>query len=386
MAKKLEIQQLPLWEKLGKQQTPLSIEFELTARCYLNCRHCYINQPARDNLSKSKELTLDEIALIADQAADLGSMWCLLTGGEPLLRSDFTEIYMVLKKKGFLINVFTNACLIDNHHIQLFQHYPPRDIEVSVYGVTQETYESVTRVPGSFKAFKRGLDLLLSNGIGVTLKAMVLRSNLHEMEAIAKFCRDRSKLPFRFDPFLHLRYDRNPFRNEEIKQERLSSEEIVALEMHDEKRFQAMKNNCDNLIFPKSITYENFISTEEMNKSEEHKAFKKLFRCGIGNGGFSISYDGKLRLCSSSLAPVTSFDLRAGSLQEGLNTLRNRIRTMDTNSTLILKTCKSCEIVNLCMWCPEIAYLETGDLEGSVPYFCEVAHARAQAIKRSKES
>ncbi|MBW2707957.1 MAG: SPASM domain-containing protein [Deltaproteobacteria bacterium] len=146
-----------------------------------------------------------------------------------------------------------------------------------------------------------------------------------------------------------------------------------------------MKKNCDNLIFPKNITYEECIATEEMKKSEACKAFRKLFRCGIGNGGFAISYDGQLRLCSSSWAPGTTFDLRQGSLQEGLDTLRARILAMDTNSTAILRTCKSCEIINLCMWCPAIAYLETGDMEGEVPYFCEVAHARAQALRDASD-
>jgi len=383
MTKNIEIQELPLWDKLAEMRTPLSIEFELTARCNLNCRHCYINLGANDNTARSKELSLNEINTIADQAAGLNSIWCLLTGGEPLLRSDFMEIYLSLKKKGFLINVFTNACLIKESHIHLFKQYPPRDIEVSVYGVTQATYESITRVPGSYQAFRRGLDLLLSNDIDVTLKAMALRSNLHEIEAIADFCRERTKHSYRFDPFLHLRYDRDSLRNEEIKQERLSPQNIVDLEKSDQSRFQSLQNHCEDLIFPEKLTYEDCISSKEMEESEACKAFKKLFRCGIGNGGFTISYDGHLRLCSTLLAPGTTFDLRSGTLKDGLETLRTKIRAMETKSIKILKTCKSCKIVNLCMWCPAIAYLETGNLEGEVPYFCQVAHARAEALQAS---
>ncbi len=79
----------------------------------------------------------------------------------------------------------------------------------------------------------KGLDLLLESGIKVRLKAMALRSNLHEIPEIARFCRERTKDYFRFDPFLHLRVDGDPARNEEIKSERLSPEEIVALENSD---------------------------------------------------------------------------------------------------------------------------------------------------------
>ena len=114
--------------------------------------------------ARQRELTVAEIADIASQAVCLGAVWCLLTGGEPLLRSDFAEIYMILKRKGLLVSVFTNATLISEEHVALFRKYPPRDIEVTVYGVTGETYEVVTRRPGSFGRFLKGLDLLLGAG------------------------------------------------------------------------------------------------------------------------------------------------------------------------------------------------------------------------------
>ena len=379
MARRMEIQELPLWDKLGEKHTPLSFELELTARCNLNCRHCYINLPVNDQVAKSKELTLEEIYSIADQAVDMGLVWCLLTGGEPLLRPDFMDIYLSLRKKGFLLNVFTNACLINENHIKLFNNHPPRDIEVTVYGVTQETYEGVTSVKGSYQAFKRGLDLLLSNGLPVTLKAMALKSNQHEIQAISDYCRERTKRPFRFDPFLHLRYDGDPLRNEEIKQERLTAEEIVHLETDDQVRIQSMEKHKENLIFQFKPSYDELIS-EEMAESETFSEFRKLFRCGIGNGEFTISSDGKVRLCSALCAPGTTSDHNEAPLKEILTTMRNKIRAMDTESVELLKTCKSCKIVNLCMWCPAIAYLETGDMEGQVPYFCQVAHARAESI------
>src|SRR5665648_38573 len=139
-----------LWQKLANRRVPLSFDLELTARCNNACSHCYINLPAGDKKARQKELTLDEISGIADQAVELGALWCLISGGEPLLREDFADIYVMLRRKGLLLSVFTNACLINEEHVALFQKYPPRDIEVTVYGVTQETYERVTQRPGSY--------------------------------------------------------------------------------------------------------------------------------------------------------------------------------------------------------------------------------------------
>ena len=128
----LEIQQFPLWDKVKDKRLPLSFDLEVTARCNNDCRHCYINLPAGDRAARAKELSLAEISRIADEAVSLGVVWCLITGGEPLLRDDFCDLYLALKRRALLLSVFTNATLINEEHIQLFKRYPPRDIGVVV--------------------------------------------------------------------------------------------------------------------------------------------------------------------------------------------------------------------------------------------------------------
>lgn len=355
------------WEKMVDQRIPLDFYLEITARCNNDCRHCYINLPADDLNAKQDELSLDEICDIADQAIELGSLWCLITGGEPLLRKDFSEIYLALKKKGLMVSLFTNACLITKDHIALLQKYPPQYIEVSVYGVTKDTYERVTRRPGSYKAFRKGLDLLLNSGLNVKLKAMALRSNIHELPEIASFCRDHTKGTFRFDPLLHLRHDQSPARNEEIRQERLSPEEIVALEKSDDRRSKALLSNCDHYIFPDS----------------RHYQCDHLFHCGVGNASFTVSYNGIFRLCADLWHHDCIFDLRKGNLADAWFNLVPKVQEMHGSNPEFLETCQNCQIVNLCFSCPAHAHLETGEMDEIVPFFCQVAHARAEALQRS---
>jgi radical SAM protein with 4Fe4S-binding SPASM domain len=367
MADRLEMQKFALWDKVKEKRVPLSFDLEVTARCNNDCRHCYINLPAGDRAARAKELSLAEISRIAGEAASLGGMWCLITGGEPLLRNDFCDLYLALKRKGLLLSVFTNATLINEEHLRLFKRYPPRDIEVSVYGVTQETYERVTQSPGSFAAFRRGLERLFECGVKVRLKAVALRSNFEEFPAIARFCRPRTKDYFRFDPLLHLRFDGDTARNEEIRSERLSPAEIAALERADEERFESLERSCDKLIMPEAA----------------HTGCDHLFHCGAGKGNFYIGYDGTFRLCSSLCHPGCTYDLRKGSLAHAWRDLVPKVRGMRSSRKQFLETCRVCPIVNLCLWCPAHAHLETGELDGAVPYFCEVAHARAAAIEES---
>jgi radical SAM protein with 4Fe4S-binding SPASM domain len=355
---------LDLWARLKDKRAAMSFDLELTARCNLNCRHCYINLPAGDRAARARELAAPEIDRIAGEAVSLGAVWCLVTGGEPLLRPDFFEVYEGLRRRGLLVSLYTNATLVDDEHIKFLRRHPPRDIEVTVYGVTQETYERVTRVRGSFAAFERGLERLLAGGLPVRLKAMALRSNLSELEKIAAFCRSRTKDHFRFDPFLHFRFDGDAARNRDIETERLSPEEIAALERSDAERFGALEEHRADFVF----------------SGPQEDEGRRLFRCGAGKRNFVVGHDGRLKICLSLLHPDFLYDLRQGSLAEAWAEFIPRVLGRTSNRPEYLDRCARCPIINLCLWCPANAYLECGELDRPVEYFGRVAHARAAAL------
>ncbi len=355
-----------LWEKMRKGRAAIGFDLELTARCHLDCRHCYISLPPADREAKRTEMSLEEIKRIGAEAASLGALWCLVTGGEPLIREDFSEIYLALRGEGLLLSVYTNAALISTEHVKLFRAHPPRDVEVTVYGVTEDTYERITRTKGSFKAFQNGLGKLLDGGIRVRLKAMALRSNLHELPEISKFCRARTKDFFRFDPFLHYRLDGNADRNRDIEAERLGPAEIVAVEGADPERFRSLVKSCDELLLPDGPWPDP----------------GRLFRCAAGENHFVVGHDGKLRLCLSLVHPDFVFSLREGGLREGWRSLQSRARGARSPSPEYLENCGRCRVLNYCQWCPAVSFLETGRLDRPVDIYCRTAKARAEAIDK----
>ena len=370
VTQKIAMNEFPLWERYKTSAKLYSINFEITARCNLNCRHCYINVPVSDVNAASAELPIEKISDIADQAVAKGAIWCLLTGGEPLLRKDFNAIYMMLKRKGLLLSVFTNATLVQEHHIELFKKYPPRDLEVTVYGATRETFEKVTRKAGSFDWFMRNLRHLQDAGVNVRLKAMALRSNVHEMEKIASFCRNYTADFFRYDPNLHYRFDGDAARNEEIKSERLSSEEIANLEQNDDERSQALQHHCDDL----------------MLHIDPAAVRSKVFKCGIGSGGsIVIGPDGGLRLCSDLFHPEYMANLHRETLDEALKGLLPKVNALTSERDEFLSRCARCSVANFCQWCPADAFLETSQLDEPIAYYCEVAHARVKAAATAKD-
>ncbi len=362
------LSRLPLWKKIEGQRKLVDFSLEITARCNLNCRHCYVNRPAGDSEARQVELSREEIGRFADEAVKLGALWCTITGGEPLLRPDFPEIYLDLKRKGLLVSLYTNATLIRNEHAQLFRRYPPRDIEVTLYGASPAVYEAVTRVPGSFDASLRGVERLKLAGIPFRVKAMIMRTNVAEAEAIGRLGRAWTRDYFRFDPFLHLRYDRDPARNAEIRAQRLPAEDIAALEMADIERRRAMLGKFERVL----------------NNEFEPQASGRLFCCGIGEIGVELAYNGHLRACPSLCHPDFVYDWRRGSLADAWNRFFPAVLCQVSDRKEFRERCCVCRLVNLCLWCPAQAALETGEPDSPIDFFCEIAHARLAALRRAR--
>lgn len=93
-----------------------------------------------------------------------------------------------------------------------------------------------------------------------------------------------------------------------------------------------------------------------------------------------MSADGHFHLCSALRHPDCVYDLRQGNLAEAWWSFVPQVRAMRSENPAFLTRCARCPVVNLCLWCPAHAYLETGQLDGWSEYFCQVAHARAALV------
>ena len=121
-------------------------------------------------------------------------------------------------------------------------------------------------------------------------------------------------------------------------------------------------------------------------RREQHAdACDHLFQCGAGDGSFSIGYDGTFRVCGALRRPDAQVGVRPGapgavSLREAWERVVPRVRDLRAADPEYLSRCRVCPIINLCLWCPAHALLETGCLDAPVEFFCAVAHARATAL------
>ena len=160
----------PIASRLGQ------LDIELTERCNNDCIHCCINLPAHDADARAREMTTAQVKDILTQAAALGCLRVRFTGGEPLLRPDFEELYLFARRLGMKVLLFTNARLITPRLADLFARIPPRvTIEVTVYGMHAESYDAVARALGAFAQFWRGVNLLLERRVPFIVKQALMQ-------------------------------------------------------------------------------------------------------------------------------------------------------------------------------------------------------------------
>ena len=346
--------------RIYADRIPISGEIELTRRCNLRCVHCYNRDivPAkhRDREKRGNgELSTGDFNGIVDQLAEAGCLWLLLTGGEPLVRTDFTSIYRHVRESGILVTLFTNGTLVTDRIAGVLADMPPFGVEISIYGATEETYERFTGIPGSFTRCRRGIDRIREKGLPLELKTVVTSINRHELEAMTELARSLG-VAFRYDLIVSPRLDgdRSPTKY------RLTPEQVVAHDIGDPDRTRSWRDFCQK--------YQGPVEGDGM------------YRCGGGLLSFHVNPFGELNLCGMARDPA--YDILAGSFEEGWEEAIPKTRNRKGDPAF---TCRHCSLIRFCGLCPAISIMENGTEEAPVPYLCRIAHLRAEAFGVSSE-
>jgi len=338
-----------------KKHYPLNGQIELTYRCNLDCVHCY----CKGLEDKEKELTTKEWKKVLDEIHREDCFNLILTGGDPLERGDFLELYSYARQKGFIITLFTNGQRLTKKVIDYLVKSPPFSVEITLNGITQKTYESITRVEGSFKGVMTAIRELKRKDIRLILKSNCLRQNKDEIARIKAWTEENlgkpqgKKYRFKYDPIIYPRLN----GDKTSCAYRLSFEEFLEAKKQDPDIWEEYEKGLHGK-FPGLGRNRNF-----------------LYRCSAWMNNFFINPYGRLKFCM--LSDKFSVDLKTISFKEGFYNvfpllLKEKFKTGSK--------CKDCPLRPICYHCPARAYIETGDEEAPVPYYCELAKATAEQM------
>jgi len=336
--------------KTAELHIPVNGSFELTSRCNLNCVHCYLGPHPVAEGKGQKEMSTDRVLSVLDEITEAGCLNLLLTGGEPLLRPDFVEIYTRAKRNGMLVTVFSNGTIMTDDTVSLLADLPPYSVEISLYGATEATYEAVTRVKGSYGKCLEGIRRLLDAGVPLELKTVLMTINRHEIFIMEKMARDLG-VKFRFDAALFPKFngDRSPVDF------RVPPEVVVDTEFSDPDIHRQWK--------------------DFFHRAEKIPVSDKLYTCGAGINSFHIDAYGNLKPCLmiTSLANA----LEKGEFATGWKDVIALISGKKPGSGY---KCRNCEKLPLCGYCPAFFALESGREDICADYLCRIGEYRLARI------
>ena len=332
----------------AKHKIPVAGNFELTPRCNFNCPMCYIH--SKNGHCADRELSAEQWLSIAESARDRGLLFVLLTGGEPLLRRDFFEIYGEMKKMGLMVSVNSNGSLIRGEILERFIEDPPYRFNISLYGACNETYEKMCGTP-MFDTVVENLKALKNAGIDVRLNLSVTPYNMGDIQGVydtAGALGLHVKASSYMYPPLRIAGKTEAGRLDADTAAECSvfCDSIRFSEEEFKMRAESMMSGCAQVHDDECLV----VQGEEMH-------------CRAGRSSFWLTWDGTMLPCGMMNAPA------AYPLETGFDEAWRIIRE-ETEKIRLPAQCAVCSKKGICNVCAAVCLAETGGYDRAPEYVC----------------
>jgi MoaA/NifB/PqqE/SkfB family radical SAM enzyme len=337
------------------------IQWHLTERCNLACRHCYQSGGNRS------EPTPLEIRAIVAEFVDMLEAWSEaygvsfspafnLTGGEPLLRSDLDQIVELIGETGASIYILSNGTLIDRGRAKRMAALGVKGVQVSFEG-PQDVHD-VIRGEGSWLAARSGVENLIDAGIPVTLNVTLSRLNAGRMAEMVSLAAELGAQRLGFSRLVPVG------RGLELAEAMLTPDEVRNLYA------ELLAVNIPSL---EIVTGDPVAA--QMHSPSPSSGGAPLGGCAAGVSGLTLLPDGTILPCRRLEIPVGN--VHTDSLREVWAT--SEVLASLRNQSLYHGQCGVCERWSGCRGCRAIAWacsrvLESGDYLASDPQ-CFIEHA-----------
>lgn len=337
---------------------PVSGIFELTPRCNLQCKMCYVRLTPAQMAPIGRERSVEQWLEMGRQARDAGMAFLLITGGEPTLRSDFCDIYQGLAQMGLSITINTNGTLLTPQIRALWQKLPPAQVNITLYGTSRADYDALCRNPDAFDAVVDGLDWLKSQGILVHLNTTIVPTNYHKWTELEQFAKDRG-LALRMTTYCF-----PPNRRDCGCFERLTAEQagqLIARDIHFREGDAGIRLRALDLDTP-------------LQRSCELENGEPM-QCMAGRSQFWITWDGKMTPCAMLTHP------QARPFEDGFIPAWEQLRQL-CQPIRLCPECADCPDRRSCMNCAAVTFSETGRFDGKPEYMCRLNRAYREEIQK----
>ncbi len=321
---------------------PVSVMAELTRRCPLSCRHCYLPE-TRGRVKPGLELSTAHWKKILDQLARAGALYLTFTGGEPLLRPDLAELCRHAKKLNFDVRVFSTGLGLTPELAGELAAAAVSGFEVSLYG-GPAVHDAITGLRGSRVRSLAAARLLKKSGISVKIKAPLMDLNFKDAVRLEELAR-REGFGISFDPVLVPAND----GDKSALAYRLSGPRLA----YAIKRFGGQPPGAPSADGAPGLP-----------------PFPAGFICGAGRNVCAVDPAG-------NLYPCLQLPVKLGNLtRQSFNVIwKSAIWLKKWRKATIKdqKGCVSCPDIDYCSLCPGLSLLEEGSVFSPNQAACEIA-------------
>ena len=294
---------------------PIQATFELTPRCALNCKMCYIHLDPENipNCGRGRELTAEEWIEMGRQAQEAGIFSLCITGGDPILHPEFETIWKALSRMGFRITLQTNAYSITKRLEKLFYEYPPQKAKITLYGSNDNVYREVSGVEDGFTRVNEGIQKLCKLKIPIQLVTTFVKQNIDDRDNILKYViKNRYQWNYSTSCYPSLRGTSTNAKECALNVYDLGCDEETAIEWNARPVMTADKKPCEY--------------------------------CSIYRTGYNITWDGYMRFCLFLDEP--KIDALENTFEENWQALEKY-----SESILWPEECYSCLVKDKCRKC-----------------------------------
>lgn len=352
--------------KATLNRIPISASFELTPLCNLNCEMCYVRMNSEKLEYLGGEKKLDYWIRVAEELKSLGTLFILLTGGEPLLYPEFRELYTLLREMGFIVSINTNATLIDEKTAELFSKVRPRRINVSLYGASKDTYIDLCHSSVGFERCISGLSLLKKYNIDTKLNLTIVRKNKKDYESVIRIA-EKLEMPASINCYTSLFCSNTCTSQRDIPQQRLTSEEVAMMEI-EHLRYKYKSNYKEHI--------------KEMHNAISKYADSAIpngisLSCRAGKSSCWINWQGIMSPCVD--IPVPSVSLETSTVSDAWQTIVKECESLPFHTE-----CSGCKLSKLCDVCYANATNEKKYC-GNISYLCGIGKAKRLIIEKESQ-
>lgn len=340
--------------------TPKWIAWEITRRCNLRCIHC--RSASELEVKGHPDFSTETAFKVIDDISSYAKPVLVLSGGEPLLRSDVFEIARYGTDRGLRMCMATNGSLITDSVCSEIRSSGIKILSLSLDGATAKVHDDFRKQEGSFDAVIKATELLRKHSIEFIINSSFTKRNQQEIQKVYRLVKELGATAW----YLFMIVPTG--RAEELLQELISPEDYDEILLW---HYQMEKDEKELLVRPTCAPHYYRIV---LQKSKEEGLRYERRSLKFSTGGSKGCLAGQL-IClinvDGDVYPCSYFPLSAG------NIFKTNFREIWEQSELFQRLrdfkgykgkCGVCEYLNVCGGCRARAYALEGDYLEAEPY------------------